>query len=97
VRADHTLDLSVAMATPSIRPHPARWLLAQSERNGPSETTRQPRHTNPNRDYETTETYEPNRNETIRYNAVRNETRQDYTRQKEKVSTRALPREGTSC
>jgi hypothetical protein len=72
VRADHTLDLSVAMATPPIRPHPARWLLAQPQRNGSSETTRQPRHTK--------------RNETIRYNAVRNETRRDYTRRNGKGS-----------
>ena len=87
MRTDHTLDLSVAMATPPIRPHPARWLTARTTRtNESSETTRLPRHTK--------------RNETTQYYTARDETRRNYTRRKRKkvanswVSTRALPRKG---
>ena len=85
MRADHTLDLSVAMATPPIRPHPARWLL---ERPEPTNRARLRDH----RDLRN------ERNDTILYGKGRNETKL-YDTKKGKVanswvSTHALPREG---
>jgi len=62
MRADHTLDLSVAMATPPIRPHPARWLL---ERPEPTNRARLRDH----RDLRN------ERNDTILYGMGRNETK----------------------
>ena len=61
MRADHTLDLSVAMATPLIRPHPARWLLERLERTNRAILR-------DDRDI---------RNETKRYNTTRQGTRRD--------------------
>jgi hypothetical protein len=73
VRADHALNLNVAMATPPIRPHPARCLREQPERNGSSETTRQT---------ETCETKGDNTILEIRHNKERNETKLNETKQK---------------
>ena len=85
MRADHTLDLSVAMAMPPIRPHPARWLLERPEQTNRARL----------RDHRDLRN---ERNDTILYGKGRNETKL-YDTKKGKVanswvSTHALPREG---
>jgi len=74
VRSDHALDLSVSVATPPIRPHPACWLLKPPELNGSSETTRQ------------TETYGTKRDETNR--DIQNETRRYHSSKRERNETK---------